>query len=66
MIPQKLQKYVVKWYHTYIIHPGIDRTETMSRQHFYWPVIIEASQKEVTRVEVCQRTKQTTKNTVKY
>ena len=21
LIPQKLQKYVVKWYHTYLLHP---------------------------------------------
>ena len=24
VIPQKLQKYVVKWYHTYLLHPGLD------------------------------------------
>ena len=23
-VPQKLQKYVVKWYHTYLLHPGLD------------------------------------------
>ena len=33
-IPQKLQKYVVKWYHTYILLPGIYRMEAMICQHF--------------------------------
>ena len=23
VIPQKLQKYVVKWYHTYLLNPGL-------------------------------------------
>ena len=26
VIPQKLQKYVVKWYHMYLLHPVLDRT----------------------------------------
>ena len=25
VIPQKLQKYVVKWYGTYLLHPGLDQ-----------------------------------------
>ena len=29
VIPQLLQKYVVKWYNTYILNPGLDRTEAM-------------------------------------
>ena len=32
---QKIQKYVVKWYHTYLLHPGMDRTEAMIPQHLY-------------------------------
>ena len=26
LIPQKLLKYVVKWYHKYLLHPGMYRT----------------------------------------
>ena len=26
VIPQKLQKYLVEWYHMYLLHPGLDRT----------------------------------------
>ena len=31
-----LQKYVLHWYHTYLLHPGITRTEETIRQHFHW------------------------------
>ena len=29
VITSKLQTYVVHWYHTYLLHPGMDRTEVM-------------------------------------
>ena len=45
VIPQKLQKYVVKWYHTYLLRKGSDQTEAMIRQHLFWPVIREAIQR---------------------
>ena len=35
IIPLILQSYVLNWYHTYILHPGLDRTEAMIRQHLY-------------------------------
>ena len=34
-----IQIYVVHYYHTYILHPGIYRTEVTIRQHLYWPNI---------------------------
>ena len=60
VITKKLQKYVVQWYHTYFLHPGLDRTEAMICQHLYWPGIREAIQKEVTNCDVCQLTKRST------
>ena len=44
VIPSKLQSYVAHWYHTYLLHPGIDRTGVMIRQHLYWPDIINSVQ----------------------
>ena len=26
VIPSKLQSYVLHWYHTYLLYPGMDRT----------------------------------------
>ena len=45
----------MKWYHLYLLHPGLDRTEAMICQHLYWPGIIKIAQKEVTKCDVCQR-----------
>ena len=46
VIPSKLQSYIVHWYHTYLLHPGMDRTEAMISQHLYWPDIISDVRKE--------------------
>ena len=35
IIPQLLQKWVVKWNHTYIRHTGLDRKEAMIIKHAY-------------------------------
>ena len=61
VIPLKLQKYVVKWYHTYLLHPGLDKTEVIIYQHLYLPGISEHFKKEVTGCDTCQRTKWSTK-----
>ena len=47
----------MKWYHTYLLRPGLDQTEAMIFQYLYWPGIIAVVQKEFTRCDVCQRTK---------
>ena len=51
----------MKWYHTYLLHPGLHHTEATIIQHYYWTGIIAASQKKVTRYGVCQRTKRSAK-----
>ena len=33
VIPQLIQRYIMKWYHTYLFHPGLDRTEAIIPQH---------------------------------
>ena len=66
VIQSKLQGYVVHWYHTYLLHPEMDRTEAMIFQHLYWPDIRYAVQKEVNNCDTCQRTKRSNKNMVNY
>ena len=46
----------MKLYHTYILHPGLDRTEAMIHQHLYWTGIRDVFLKEVIEYDVCQRT----------
>ena len=45
VILSKLQSYVLHWYHTYLLHPGMDRTEAMIRQHLYCPDIRDSVHK---------------------
>ena len=45
-------------FHTYLLHPGMDRTEAMFFQHLYWPDIINAIRREVSNCDKCKRTKQ--------
>ena len=33
VIPQLLQRYVVKWYHAYLHHPGLDIMKAIIFQH---------------------------------
>ena len=55
--PDIIQIYVLHWYHTYLLHPGIDRTEAKICQHLYWNGIINSALKEHTNCDTCQRTK---------
>ena len=38
-IPLIFQIRLLEWYHTYLLHTGLDRTEEIIFQHFYWPRI---------------------------
>ena len=59
----KIQSYVLHWYHTYLLHPEMDRTEVMILQHLYWPDIRNSVRREVTNCETWQRTK---RSNIKY
>ena len=54
VLPIILQKYVLNWYHVYLIHPGMDRTEAIIRQHLYWPGIRDAVLKKETNCDTWQ------------
>ena len=63
VIPEIIQSYILHWYHTYLLHPGMDRTEAMICQHFYWTGIRKYVRKEVTNCDTCQCTK---RSNIKY
>ena len=52
-----IQSYLLKWYHTYLNHPGMDIMEASICQNLYWPSIRKTVQKEVTNYHTCQLTK---------
>jgi hypothetical protein len=57
VIPKVLQKYVLHWYHTYLLHPGSDRTELTIKQHLYWNNMQADIRKHVDTCDTCQKTK---------
>ena len=66
VIPPILQSYILNWYHKYLLHPGMDRMESIILQNCYWPFIREAVHKEVTNCGTCQRKKRPNENMVNY
>jgi Integrase zinc binding domain len=44
-VPLALQEHIVAWYHEYLAHPGINRTELTIRQLFTWPRLTHHVQK---------------------
>jgi RNase H-like domain found in reverse transcriptase/Integrase zinc binding domain len=57
VVPNRLQKAEITWYHTTICHPGINRTEETIGQHLWWPNMREHITNYVKICPVCQRNK---------
>jgi hypothetical protein len=56
VIPERLQKHVINWYHTTLCHPGINRTEETIGQHLWWPKM----RAHITNyVQICPHVKET-------
>jgi hypothetical protein len=54
VVPNKLQKSVISWYHTTLCHPGINRTEETIGQHLWWPNMRDQISNYVKICPVCQ------------
>ena len=52
---------MAQWYHTYLVHPGRDRTIESIKQHFYWHGLTADVDKIVKECPTCQRCKRTNK-----
>src|SRR5210317_352670 len=61
LIPKTLQKRIVEWYHTTLLHPGETRTELTIRQHFTWKGLRNTVQDVCKNCPTCQRTKRSNK-----
>ena len=57
VIPSKLQKTIVNWYHSQLCHPGETRTEQTIRQHFWFNNLREVVHEVCKKCIICQRTK---------
>ncbi len=54
VVPTKLQKRIVSWYHQMLCHPGETRTEATISQHFRWQRLREGVHNECGRCHTCQ------------
>jgi hypothetical protein len=57
VVPTKLQKRAVEWYHTTLMHPGETRTEATVAQHFYWKGLRTTVINACKKCDICQQTK---------
>ena len=57
VVPDVLQNRIVQWYHDYLGHPGINRTEETIGQHLWWPKMRNHITNSVSSCESCQRNK---------
>ena len=57
VVPAKLQKRVVEWYHQVLLHPGITRTEETIGQHLWWKNMRQHITQHVACCPICQRNK---------
>jgi transposase InsO family protein len=61
VVPQRLQRHVIDWYHITLCHPGINRTEESIAQHLYWPKMRDQITNYVRSCPTCQRSKRKVK-----
>ena len=57
VVPKSLQSRIVQWYHDYLGHPGINRTEETICQHLWWPKMRNQITNSVSSCLTCQRNK---------
>jgi hypothetical protein len=57
VIPKAKHKQVVEWYHHYLGHPGINRTEEKISQHLWWPTMRDYITNSVNSCAICQQNK---------
>ena len=63
VVTKNLQKYVVYWYHTYILQSIMERTEAGISQHYYWDNL---RNKIHTHIKVCTECKKNKRQNIKY
>ena len=57
VIPQQLTTKIMEWYHMYLGHPGINRTEETIAQHLWWPKMRDDITYQVQTCDTCQKNK---------
>ena len=55
IVPKIIQKYIVDWYHTYLLHLGPKRTEATISQHYYPPKLRDEIRTHINVCSICQK-----------
>ena len=58
-MPKLFQNYIVIWYHTYLLRPGMYHTEATISQNFYFPNL---SEEIWTHIEFCKTSQKKKQN----
>ena len=59
-----IQKYIVNWYHTYLLYPVIDCTESTIGQHYYCTNLRDKIHTHIKFFKTCQKKKQNKKYSI--
>lgn len=60
VLPKSLQGLCVRWYHQWLQHPGMQRTELTIAQHYYWKGMRTMIMSMCKKCSLCQLTKANT------
>ena len=45
------KRYILQWYHVYLLHKGTNRIKEMIHQNLYWAIIRKTARKEVSNCD---------------
>ena len=57
IVPASLRKRLLEWYHTTLVHPGVNRLYNTLRQHYTWPKMHEHIKQYTQHCGPCQKGK---------
>lgn len=57
IVPASLRSRLLEWYHTTLVHPGVNRLYNTLRQHYSWPKMLEEIRQYTKHCGPCQKAK---------
>ena len=55
VVPKILRKYVINWYHKYLLHPGTEHIDATISQHYYCPNLRDNIHTHIKVCNNCQK-----------
>ena len=57
IIPKSQREYLIKQFHSFLGHPGIEKTQNVIRNEYYWPAMDKTINETLSKCEECQNNK---------